>query len=878
MSSNSYKRKQQDFLRRKRQTSGASATDDNNSNVSERLDHMRDVSEKDDALELQFGYARIADHRKRLGFLINMQPTLQEDSESGVKKSAVDLYFLSEAGDTFKATLAFQPYLYVGVATDDALPEVDNYVRRRFEAAGIAAIEVVAKEDMDLLNHLAGIRRRFLKISFHTVHALMSVRNELQSIVQSNQRRQSSAEQQPVPQQQQDVVDSIIDIREYDVPYYMRVAIDLDIRCGQWFDVQLESDGSGLRVAPRPDLVERPDMRICAFDIETTKEPLRFPDAAIDHVMMISYMLDTDGYLIVNRDIVSEDIADFEYTPKPEYEGRFRVFNERDERATLERFFAEMRARRPHIYVTFNGDFFDWPFIEARARHYGIALYDVLGVRALAQQQDTEYRGRCVAHMDAFRWVVRDSYLPQGSQGLKAVTRKKLGYDPLEIDPEEMLPFATEQPQRLASYSVSDAVATYYLYMKYVHPFIFSLCNVVPMAPDDVLRKGSGTLCEALLMVEATRANVIYPNKTRADRGRTYRGHLLESETYVGGHVECLLSGVFRADVPMRFELERDALQQLADEAPAIVEFGAREAGFAGGRADVANFDAVVAQVRAQLADLRDAPRRAECPLIYHLDVAAMYPNIILTYRLQPTAIVGADTCAACDFNQPESACQLAAAWTWRGDYIPASAAETRQVRAQLEVERAYAQLPPDERDAALRKRLKAYAQTVYRRAHVEVEEQRAATVCQRENAFYVDTVRAFRDRRYDYKRAHKQWQATLGAAKSLEEQIRARNMVIIYDSLQLAHKCILNSFYGYVMRRGARWYSMEMAGIVTHTGAQIIKMAKDMICRFGRPLELDTDGIWCVFPRTFPENYELVPAAAAGAASRARCRFRARC
>ena len=31
----------------------------------------------------------------------------------------------------------------------------------------------------------------------------------------------------------------------------------------------------------------------------------------------------------------------------------------------------------------------------------------------------------------------------------------------------------------------------------------------------------------------------------------------------------------------------------------------------------------------------------------------------------------------------------------------------------------------------------------------------------------------------------------------------RANGMVVVYDSLQLAHKCILNSFYGYVMRRG---------------------------------------------------------------------------
>lgn len=61
--------------------------------------------------------------------------------------------------------------------------------------------------------------------------------------------------------------------------------------------------------------------------------------------------------------------------------------------------------------------------------------------------------------------------------------------------------YAIEQPQILAQYSVSDAVATYYLYMKYVHPFIFSLCNIIPLNPDEVLRKGSGTLCETLLMV-----------------------------------------------------------------------------------------------------------------------------------------------------------------------------------------------------------------------------------------------------------------------------------------------------------------------------------------------------------------------------------------
>lgn len=41
--------------------------------------------------------------------------------------------------------------------------------------------------------------------------------------------------------------------------------------------------------------------------------------------------MNSQGYLITNREIVAEDIDDFEFTPKPEYEGPFCVFNEPDE-------------------------------------------------------------------------------------------------------------------------------------------------------------------------------------------------------------------------------------------------------------------------------------------------------------------------------------------------------------------------------------------------------------------------------------------------------------------------------------------------------------------------------------------------------------------
>jgi len=40
---------------------------------------------------------------------------------------------------------------------------------------------------------------------------------------------------------------------------------------------------------------------VLAWDIETTKLPLKFPDASIDQIMMISYMIEGSVSLLVLR-------------------------------------------------------------------------------------------------------------------------------------------------------------------------------------------------------------------------------------------------------------------------------------------------------------------------------------------------------------------------------------------------------------------------------------------------------------------------------------------------------------------------------------------------------------------------------------------------
>nr|XP_051692815.1 DNA polymerase epsilon catalytic subunit A isoform X3 [Oryctolagus cuniculus] len=424
----------------------------------------------------------------------------------------------------------------------------------------------------------------------------------------------------------------------------------------------------------------------------------------------------------------------------------------------------------------------------------------------------------------------------------------------------------------LATYSVSDAVATYYLYMKYVHPFIFALCTIIPMEPDEVLRKGSGTLCEALLMVQAFHANIIFPNKQEQEFNKlTEDGHVLDAETYVGGHVEALESGVFRSDIPCRFRMNPAAFDFLLQRVEKTLRHAIEEEEKVP-MEQVTNFQEVCDEIKTKLTSLKDVPNRIECPLIYHLDVGAMYPNIILTNRLQPSAMVDEATCAACDFNKPGANCQRKMAWQWRGEFMPASRSEYHRIQHQLESEkfpplfpegpaRAFHELSREEQAKYEKRRLADYCRKAYKKIHITKVEERLTTICQRENSFYVDTVRAFRDRRYEFKGLHKVWKKKLSAAVEVgdaAEVKRCKNMEVLYDSLQLAHKCILNSFYGYVMRKGARWYSMEMAGIVCFTGANLITQARELIEQIGRPLELDTDGIWCVLPNSFPENFVI--------------------
>lgn len=235
---------------------------------------------------------------------------------------------------------------------------IEEWLLKQYEGV-ICRITRQRREDLEMPNHLLGHKRLYLQLHFRNVSDLLTVRRDVMPLALANSAKldavdayaevvQATAEARMNVEvddewgmdidsvaasgpgsKDRDPREGIIDIREYDVPYYLRVSMDNDIRVGLWYGVSFNTGQPVFKQLV--ERVKRADPVVMAYDIETTKAPLKFPDQAIDQVMMISYMIDGQGFLITNREIVSEDIDDFEYTPKEGYEGPFTVFNEADE-------------------------------------------------------------------------------------------------------------------------------------------------------------------------------------------------------------------------------------------------------------------------------------------------------------------------------------------------------------------------------------------------------------------------------------------------------------------------------------------------------------------------------------------------------------------
>ncbi|CAF1430205.1 unnamed protein product [Rotaria sordida] len=139
--------------------------------------------------------------------------------------------------------------------------ELFDEERRRF----VSALDLYFIGDIDLPNHLSGIQHTFIRLRFHDINDSMKAYKELQPIVKRNIECEKKQQSHPelvvlkrtissnstsdlivdglsnanVAEKQ---IDGIIELREFDVLYHIRVCIDLKINVGLWYGVLGQSN------------------------------------------------------------------------------------------------------------------------------------------------------------------------------------------------------------------------------------------------------------------------------------------------------------------------------------------------------------------------------------------------------------------------------------------------------------------------------------------------------------------------------------------------------------------------------------------------------------------------------------------------------------
>eukprot|EP00917_Polyrhabdina_sp_WS-2016_P020583 GHVP01044082.1.p1 GENE.GHVP01044082.1~~GHVP01044082.1.p1 ORF type:complete len:313 (+),score=49.75 GHVP01044082.1:60-998(+) len=298
----------------------------------------------------------------RRGFLFHVGQASINSSSGNSRAAALALHLCDASGKTFRIYRPFCPYFLIALRSEIVgVPELDigdmnsacvNILEKLVKELGGEGASIMETKKINLSKrHITGDSEEiyrfsnYQKLTFASNDGLLAVKRRLNSQVAQNNRvmkryeetlKQISLSSQFSREKTTLNIDSdplllIEDIFESDVAYAQRGMIDCNILCGKWYDIftdytKTEDHPERNRVSCSDEEIQKkkPPLRVLAYDIETSKEALKFPIADKDEVMLISYVIDGNGYLIVNRQWIAKEINNFDYSPLYEYSTSFQ--------------------------------------------------------------------------------------------------------------------------------------------------------------------------------------------------------------------------------------------------------------------------------------------------------------------------------------------------------------------------------------------------------------------------------------------------------------------------------------------------------------------------------------------------------------------------
>ena len=231
----------------------------------------------------------------------------------------------------------FEPYLYV------VSDELDECITEIQDNLDVVRIEKVIKKDFQIENE-------FLKVTFKHPQELAKNRDALRDL------------------------ESVIQIREFDIPFYRRYLMDRDVipmtevvAIGEELDsfLDLDSTKQDIEIIKLTEDLKRVeeyphDFRILSFDLEV-RNPHGMPNSEEDEIIMIGVASNFGINQVISTKTNSEDKDDF-------------VNQMSSEKEMIEEFVKIIKDNNVDIIVGYNSDNFDFPYLKDRAKILGVDL------------------------------------------------------------------------------------------------------------------------------------------------------------------------------------------------------------------------------------------------------------------------------------------------------------------------------------------------------------------------------------------------------------------------------------------------------------------------------------------------------------------------
>ena len=367
--------------------------------------------------------------------------------------------------------------------------DLDVCISEIQDALDVVRIEKVTKKDFQIENE-------FLKVTFKHPQELAKNRDALRDL------------------------ESVIQIREFDIPFYRRYLMDRDVipmtevvAVGDKIDsfLDLDSTKQDIEIIKLTQDLKRTseypnDFRILSFDLEV-RNPHGMPDSDVDEIIMIGVSSNFGINQVISTKTNSDSRDDF-------------VNQFGSEKEMIEEFVKIIKENNVDILVGYNSDNFDFPYLTERAKILGVDLdigMDGSDIKFIRRGYANAASFKGLIHVDLY--LVMRRYMSLERYTLERVYYELFGEEKIDVPGDRIWEFwdnGGEELDNLFDYSLDDVVSTLKIAQQTL-PLNLELTRIIGQPLFDVSRMATGQQAEWFLVKQAYFDNEVVPNKQGAN-------------------------------------------------------------------------------------------------------------------------------------------------------------------------------------------------------------------------------------------------------------------------------------------------------------------------------------------------------------------------